>query len=63
MFRSLLFVRRFPVPSVLKTATLRAFGTKIGRGVVVRGLTTLRYVYPLRVLWSVVKSRSRSEVA
>lgn len=34
--RSLLFAPWFPVPSALKVAVLRAFGAKVGEGVVIR---------------------------
>ena len=36
LVRSLLFAPWFPIPSACKTAALRAFGARIGRGVVIR---------------------------
>lgn len=36
LVRSLLFAPGFPIPSACKTAALRAFGARIGRGVVIR---------------------------
>lgn len=45
--RSLLFAPWFPVPSGWKCAVLRAFGAKVGRGVVIRSRVNI--TFPWRV--------------
>jgi putative colanic acid biosynthesis acetyltransferase WcaF len=45
--RSLCFAPWFPLPSALKTAVLRAFGAKVGRGVVIR--TRVNITFPWRL--------------
>jgi putative colanic acid biosynthesis acetyltransferase WcaF len=41
--RSLLFAPWFPVPSALKVAALRAFGAKVGMGVVIRSRVNITF--------------------
>jgi putative colanic acid biosynthesis acetyltransferase WcaF len=45
--RSLLFAPWLPIPSLLKVAALRAFGAKVGQGVVIRGRVNI--TFPWRV--------------
>jgi len=47
--RSLLFASWFPVPSGLKTACLRWFGAKIGRGVVIRSRVNITFPWKLTI--------------
>lgn len=47
LVRSLLFAPWFPVPSALKVAALRAFGARIGDGVVIR--SRVNVTFPWRV--------------
>lgn len=41
--RSLCFAPWFPVPSILKVVLLRAFGAKVGRGVVIRSRVNISF--------------------
>jgi putative colanic acid biosynthesis acetyltransferase WcaF len=41
--RSLVFAPWFPVPSALKVGVLRAFGAKVGRGVVIRSRVNITF--------------------
>jgi putative colanic acid biosynthesis acetyltransferase WcaF len=43
LVRSLLFAHSFPVPSPVKTAALRLFGAKVGRGVVIRSRVNITF--------------------
>ena len=45
--RSLLFAPWFPIPSGIKVAALRAFGAKVGQGVVIR--TRVNITFPWRL--------------
>lgn len=45
--RSLLFAPWFPVPSALKVLALRAFGAKVGRGVVIRSRVNVSFPWKL----------------
>ena len=47
--RSTLFAPWFPVPSCLKCVALRAFGAKIGRGVVIRSRVNITFPWRLEV--------------
>jgi putative colanic acid biosynthesis acetyltransferase WcaF len=49
MVRSLLFAPWFPVPSVIKVVSLRAFGAKIGRGVVIRSRVNITFPWRLTI--------------
>jgi len=41
--RSLLFAPWFPIPSGIKVAALRAFGARVGRGVVIRSRVNITF--------------------
>ncbi len=47
--RSLLFAPWFPVPSALKVRALRAFGAKVGRGVVIRSRVNITFPWRLEI--------------
>ena len=47
--RSLLFAPWFPVPSRLKVAALRAFGAKVGHGVVIRSRVNVTFPWRLEI--------------
>ena len=47
--RSLLFAPWFPVPSRLKVAALRAFGAKVGQGVVIRSRVNVTFPWRLEI--------------
>ncbi len=49
LMRSLLFAPWFPVPSILKVATLRLFGAKIGRGVVIRSRVNITFPWKIEL--------------
>jgi putative colanic acid biosynthesis acetyltransferase WcaF len=49
LVRSLLFAPWFPIPSALKGAALRAFGAKIGTGVVIRSRVNITFPWRLEV--------------
>lgn len=47
--RSLFFAPWFPVPSALKVAALRAFGAKVGKGVVIRSRVNITFPWRLSI--------------
>ena len=47
--RSLLFSPWFPIPSALKVAALRAFGAKVGQGVVIRSRVNITFPWKLTI--------------
>ena len=47
--RSLLFAPWFPVPSAFKVAALRAFGAKVGDGVVIRSRVNITFPWKLEI--------------
>ena len=47
--RSLFFAPWFPVPSALKAAALRAFGAKVGKGVVIRSRVNITFPWRLSI--------------
>jgi putative colanic acid biosynthesis acetyltransferase WcaF len=47
--RSLGFAPWFPVPSAIKVAVLRAFGAKVGRGVVIRSRVNITFPWKLEI--------------
>lgn len=49
LVRSLLFAPWFPVPSGLKVAALRAFGAKVGKGVVIRSRVNVTFPWRLEI--------------
>ena len=48
-FRSLCFAPWFPVPSPLKVAVLRAFGAKVGTGVVIRSRVNITFPWKVEI--------------
>jgi len=49
VMRSLLFASWFPIPSAIKVAVLRAFGAKVGRGVVIRSRVNITFPWRLTI--------------
>ncbi len=49
LVRSLLFAPWFPVPSALKRGALRAFGAKVGGGVVIRSRVNVTFPWRLEI--------------
>jgi putative colanic acid biosynthesis acetyltransferase WcaF len=49
LVRSLLFMPSFPFPSAWKAAALRAFGAKVGRGVVIRSRVNITFPWRLEI--------------
>jgi putative colanic acid biosynthesis acetyltransferase WcaF len=47
--RSLVFAPWFPVPSAIKVAVLRAFGAKVGMGVVIRSRVNITFPWKLEI--------------
>jgi len=47
--RSLIFAAWFPTPSSIKVAALRAFGAKVGRGVVIRSRVNITFPWRLTI--------------
>jgi putative colanic acid biosynthesis acetyltransferase WcaF len=47
--RSLFFAPWFPVPSAIKVAVLRCFGTKVGVGVVIRSRVNITFPWKLEI--------------
>lgn len=47
--RSLCFAPWFPLPSALKVALLRAFGAKVGTGVVIRSRVNVTFPWKLKI--------------
>jgi putative colanic acid biosynthesis acetyltransferase WcaF len=47
--RSLLFAPWFPIPSGIKVAALRAFGAKVGQGVVIRSRVNITFPWRLTI--------------
>lgn len=47
--RSLLFAPWFPIPSLIKVVALRAFGAKVGRGVVIRSRVNITFPWSLTI--------------
>jgi len=47
--RSLVFAPAFPVPSLLKVSVLRAFGAKVGHGVVIRGRVNITFPWRIEI--------------
>jgi len=47
--RSLIFAPWFPVPSAIKVVALRAFGAKIGNGVVIRSRVNITFPWKLTI--------------
>lgn len=49
VLRSLLFAPWFPIPSGIKVAVLRAFGAKVGQGVVIRSRVNITFPWRLTI--------------
>lgn len=47
--RSLIFATWFPIPSGIKVTALRAFGAKVGRGVVIRSRVNITFPWRLTI--------------
>ncbi len=47
--RSLLFAPWFPVPSRLKSGALRAFGARVGKGVVIRSRVNITFPWKVKI--------------
>jgi putative colanic acid biosynthesis acetyltransferase WcaF len=47
--RSLIFAAWFPIPSSIKVMALRAFGAKVGRGVVIRSRVNITFPWRLTI--------------
>jgi len=47
--RSLIFAAWFPIPSAIKVTALRAFGAKVGRGVVIRSRVNITFPWRLTI--------------
>lgn len=49
LVRSVLFAPWFPVPSAFKVAALRAFGARVGRGVVIRSRVNITFPWRIEI--------------
>ncbi len=49
LVRSLLFAPWFPIPSTIKVAALRAFGARVGEGVVIRSRVNITFPWRIEI--------------